>query len=200
MLQEKGPEKQTWFANDSQFDKLYPAHIQEIAATHWTPLAVAKAVAEFLAAERNVSVLDIGSGVGKFCLIAAHEKPLATFFGIEQRKDLVEIADNCKALLQLSNVQFIHGNFTSLDLRKFDHFYFYNPFYENLAGTKRIDDSVEYSMSLFHYYNHFFFKILENKPAGTRVATFHSLEEEMPPSYYVVNTQFDSLLKFWIKV
>jgi len=32
--------------------------------------------------------LDIGSGVGKFCLAGAYYKPSASFFGVEQRKDL----------------------------------------------------------------------------------------------------------------
>ena len=40
-----------------------------------------------------------------------------------------------------------HGNFTQLDFKNFDHFYFYNAFYENLAGTDKIDDSIDYSVN-----------------------------------------------------
>ena len=38
------------------------------------------------------------------------------------------------------------------------------------------------------------------KPGGTRLATFHSLEDEIPQSYHEVGSEFDNLLKFWIKI
>ena len=79
-------------------------------------------------------------------------------------------------------------------------FYFFNSFYENLAGTDKIDDSIDYSGELYNYYSHYLYRQLEEKPEGTRVATFHSLEDEMPRNYYEVGSEFDNLLKFWIKV
>ena len=87
-----------------------------------------------------------------------------------------------------------------LDLRNYDHFYFYNSFYENLVGTDKIDDSIDYTSGLYNYYNRYLYKQLEQKPTGTRLATYHSLEDEIPPSYLVVGSEFDNLLKFWIKV
>ena len=63
---------------------------------HWTPLCVSRKAADFLAAESNVSILDIGSGVGKFCLGAAYYKPDAYYFGVEQRKNLTQICRRCK--------------------------------------------------------------------------------------------------------
>ena len=62
----------------------------------------------------------------------------------------------------------MNGNFTQVDFRKFDHFYFYNAFYENIAGTDKIDNSIDYSGELYNYYNRYLFKQLEQKPAGTR--------------------------------
>ncbi|MBO9571265.1 MAG: methyltransferase domain-containing protein [Chitinophagaceae bacterium] len=188
------------FKNDRSFNRLYPLNIQNKAAKHWTPLEVSIVAAEFLAAEKDVHVLDIGSGVGKFCFAAARLKPHAMFYGIEQRKSLVEQAEQCNDKLGFPNVSFIHGNFTQLDFRQFDNFYFYNSFYENLEGTDKIDNSLEYSLSLFNYYNGYLYKELEQKPKGTRVATFHSLEGEIPSTYYTVNTYFGGLLKCWIKV
>lgn len=189
-----------FFENDDKsFDKLYPLDIRPQAAKHWTPLKVAAYAAEFLAPEDDVHVLDIGSGVGKFCIAAAHLKPNAEFYGIEQRKDLVKHAIRCNEKIGLPNVCFIHGNFTNLDLRQFDHFYFYNSFYENLEGTDKIDDKLEYSLSLYNYYNRYLFSQLERRPKGTRIATFHSLEGEIPSSYYTVKDHFEGFLKFWIK-
>src|SRR5690606_5361463 len=101
--------------------------------------------------------------------------------------------------LHLENVSFLHANFTQLDFKNYNHFYFYNAFYENLAGTDKIDNSIEYSGGLFNYYNRYLFKQLEQKPGGTRIATFHSLEDEIPKNYHVVGSEFDNLLKFWIK-
>ena len=64
----------------------------------------------------------------------------------------------------------------------------------------KIDDSIDYSGELFNYYNRYLFKQLEKKPAGTRLATFHSMEEEIPQGYHVVGSEMDNLLKFWIKI
>lgn len=192
--------EEKWFSSDEQFNQLYPLSIQMLARWHWTPLGVARKVANFLAAENNVRILDIGSGVGKFCLSAAYYKPKAYYFGVEQRKSLIGHAENAMNLLPIDSVSFIHGNFTQLDFKNYDHFYFYNAFYENLVGTDKIDDSIDYSGELYNYYNRYLFRQLDQKPAGTRLATFHSLEDEIPTSYHVVGSEFDNLLKFWIKI
>lgn len=56
---------------DSTFNELYPNHIKELANRHWTPIAVARMAAEYLAEEANSKILDIGAGAGKFCLVGA---------------------------------------------------------------------------------------------------------------------------------
>ena len=199
-LIEKRIYAEKWFSSDEQFNQLYPLPMQVLARRHWTPLDVARKVANFLAAENNVRILDIGSGVGKFCLSAAYYKPKAFYYGIEQRRSLISHAETAREILHTENVSFIHGNFTQLDLKNFDHFYFYNAFYENLACTDKIDDSIDYSGELYNYYNRYLFKQLEQKPGGTRLATFHSLEDEVPKSYHEVGSELDNMLKFWIKI
>ncbi|MBL0336187.1 MAG: methyltransferase domain-containing protein [Chitinophagaceae bacterium] len=189
-----------WYRSDDHFNKIYPIPIQDLARRHWTPLAVARKAACFLAAEKNVSILDIGSGVGKFCFGASHFRPNAMYYGVEQRLPLVNYAENARAILGVDNVSFIHCNFTQLEFKDFQHFYFYNSFYENLADTDKIDNSIDYSGELYNYYTRFLFKQLELKPAGTRLATFHSLEDEIPHMYHEVGSEMDNLLKFWIKI
>jgi predicted RNA methylase len=191
---------ESWFSSDVEFNKIYPPKIQALARRHWTPLDVARKAAKFLATNNNSRILDIGSGVGKFCLSAAYYEPKAFFYGVEQRRNLVNYAEQAKEILALKNVSFINGNFTQLDFTKYDHFYFYNAFYENLAGTDKIDDSIDYSGELFNYYNRFLFTQLEKKPTGTKLVTFHSLEDEVPSSYHAIDLETDSLLKFWIKI
>jgi SAM-dependent methyltransferase len=187
------------FISDTAFDELYPLPIQALSKRHWTSLLAARKAAFFLAPERNARILDIGSGVGKFCLAAAHYKPRAFFWGVEQRKTMVSHSEMAKKALQLDNVSFIYGNFTQLDFRDFDHFYFYNSFYENLDGTDKIDNSIEYSGELFNYYHCYLFQQLEQKPKGTRIATFHGLGDEVPRGYHLIDTEMNGLLKFWIK-
>ena len=194
------PPTDKWFSSDENFHLLYPTSIQLLAKNHWTPLNVARQAARFLAAEKNARILDIGSGVGKFCLGAAQFMPNAYYTGVEQRKTLVEHAENAKSKLGLANVSFLHGNFTQLDFKQFDHFYFYNSFYENFSFTDKIDNNLDYSSELYHNYAYYLLKQLEQKPAGTRLATFHSLEDEIPKEFLVVGTEMDNLLKFWIKV
>jgi SAM-dependent methyltransferase len=199
-LLEKRIDAAEWFDSDPEFDQLYPLSIQALARRHWTPLGIARKASGFLAADNNVRILDIGSGAGKFCLAAAYYKPGAFYYGVEQRKNLLSHAETAREILRFGNVSFIHGNFTQLDFRNYDHFYFYNSFYENLAGTDKIDDSIDYSGELYNYYNRYLYKQLEKKPAGTKLVTFHSLGDEMPQNYHVVGAEVNNLLKYWIKV
>jgi len=188
-----------WFSSESQFHLLYPAYLHTLARKHWTPLLVAQKAANFLAAENGTRILDIGSGIGKFCLAAAYHKPNSTFTGIEQRKDLVEFAEAARKVLELKNVSFIHGNLMDLDFSKYDHFYFYNSFYENLATAEKIDDHLTYSIELYNRYNHFLYKQLEKKPSGTRVATFHGIEDILPPDYLEGGNEVHELLRYWVR-
>ncbi len=189
-----------WVSSDFQFDLLYPPSIQQLAHRHWTPLKAAIKAADYLAAEANVKILDIGSGVGKFCLAAALTKPNVFYYGIEQRKSLIGHADAAKEKLDINNVTFKQGNFTQIDFKQYDHFYFYNSFYENISGAHKIDNSIDYSYELYNYYNRYLYKELEKKPAGTRLVTYHGMEEEVPKGYLVEGTALNELLKFWIKI
>ena len=199
-LLEQQTNTDNWFSSDQHFNQLYPLSIQSLSRKHWTPLSVSRKAAGFLAAEKNVRVLDIGSGVGKFCLCAAHHRPKAFYFGVEQRKSLIQYAETARETLGQENVSFIHGNFTQLDFTNYDHFYFYNSFYENLIGTDKIDESIDYSGELYNYYHRYLYIKLDQKPPGTRLATFHDIDAEMPPEYHIVGSEMDDLLKFWIKI
>lgn len=189
-----------WFSSDTQFNALYPLPIQLLARRHWTPLEVARRAARFLASDKGVRILDIGSGVGKFCLAAAHYEPGALFYGVEQRADLVEYAEAARKTLKLEQVTFIPGNLTDLNLQDFDHFYFFNAFFENLVGQDKIDEKITYSVDLYNHYTRYLYKQLKQKPVGTRFATYHSLEDEVPAGFHVVGSEMDDLLKYWVKV
>lgn len=186
--------------SDQYLNSLYPTGIQELARLHWTPLPVARKAALFLAGTDRSIVLDIGSGVGKFCLGAAAFATDTYFFGVEQRKELVEHATAAKHALGLENVSFLHANFTQINLARFDHFYFYNAFYENLSGTDKIDDSIAYSKELYHYYRNYLYTELRKKRSGTRLCTLCASEEQIPPEFQEIGSFMDDLLKFWVKL
>jgi SAM-dependent methyltransferase len=188
------------FSSDEKFNQLYPKEISALASRHWTPLSVAKEAAAFLAVGSNTRILDIGSGVGKFCLIGAKLYPNTVFAGIEQRKSLTQIAQSVALELSLSNTEFLTGNFTEINFAQYQHFYFYNAFYENLIDNDAIDQNVVQSQELFNLYTRKLYKQLKQLPSGTRIATFHSSENEMPNTYQVVGIGSNEDLKFWIKL
>jgi SAM-dependent methyltransferase len=186
------------FRNDVTLDDLYPEHIQNLSQMHWTPVDIARKASDFLAIP-NARVLDIGSGVGKFCIAAGLFHPETTFYGIEQREELYTFAEIAKAEIDLPNVRFMHGNLTELDFKDYDHFYFYNPFYENIEPDSRIDYAVETSFELYDNYSRFVYQMLVEKPPETRLVTFHTPDSQVPPGYQLINNSYSSVLKMWIK-
>jgi SAM-dependent methyltransferase len=179
---------------------LYPDAIRQLDNLHWSPLRVIQLATQFLAAEKDTRILDIGSGSGKFCLTGSSLRPNALFYGVEQRKNLVDQANAIRDLLDRPRVRFIHNNFTQLDFKTFDSFYFYNSFFENLPGTEKIDDSIDYSTDLYHYYSKYLSMQLDRMPRGTRVATYCSWDDEIPLGYRLKESHIEGLLKLWIKV
>lgn len=186
------------FHSDSSFDWLYPEHLQLISEKHWTPIRIARKAAKFLALPSS-KVLDIGSGIGKFCLTGAFHYPLTSFYGVEQRHELVYFAEEARNYAQLDNANFIHANITQVNFESFDHFYFYNSFWENIDQSNKIDDTIETSFNLYSYYTHYLFNMLYTRPPGTRLVTFQGAIEEIPLNYKLVETSENSLLRMWIK-
>jgi hypothetical protein len=186
------------FQKNAAFDDLYPEHIQALSQMHWTSVDIARQASAFLAIP-GARVLDIGSGVGKFCLVAGFFHPETTFCGIEQRGELFTFAEIAREVINLPNVSFMHGNLTELNYKDYDHFYFYNSFYENIEPDSRIDYAVDASFELYDLYSRFLYKMLDEKPEGTRLVTFHGTDRQVPPSYQLINNSCNRVLKKWIK-
>lgn len=189
-----------YFDSDERFNMLYSEHIREVAAKHWTPMEVAEKAASFLSTKPGAKILDIGSGAGKFCLIAAYHHPLVHFTGVEQRLGLIELCNELKEKLQLTNVDFVNKNMQDEDFSKYDHFYFYNSFYENIPGTVKIDYTVKYDEALYKYYNRELYKKLDETPIGTRIVTYHSLCYEIPKGFEIIGTDYAEYLKYWQRI
>lgn len=192
------PPEASFFLNDAAFDWLYPEHLQLISLKHWTPVRVAQAAADYLAVP-GAKVLDIGSGIGKFCLAAAQRHPDSDYYGIEQRGELVHFAERTRDYLGLRNAGFLEANITQVNFEAFDHFYFYNAFYENIDRENAIDDEIEVSRSLYEYYTAFLYHSFRQRPSGTRIVTYQSDGNVIPPGYRLTDSSFDQSLQLWIK-
>jgi len=187
------------YLNDAEFDSLYSLRARQLSAIHWTPVEIAKKAAFHLCSGTGKNILDIGSGVGKFCLVGAHYFPEFIFHGVEQRQALVNEAIITQNATKSLNVNFIHANFTELDMDNYDHFYLYNSFSENLFHYKPIDNLVSTSNDIYQEYLSLFYELLEDKPAGTRLATYYCPEGYVPPSYKNIKNETTNPLKLWTK-
>lgn len=172
------------FFDDGRFDDELPATIQHHAAIHFTPVEVSRFVTGLLAPSGGTRVLDVGSGAGKFCLVAATTAPDTTFVGVELRPHLVAIAQQLAARHALRNVHFIHADAFALDWSVFDAFYFYNPFAEQHHTTFVMDRTIELAPANFDRYVLEVQQRLRRARIGTRVVTFHGLGAAMPVGWH----------------
>jgi predicted RNA methylase len=195
---------------ESTFDALYPHDLYDLSRTHWTPVPVALEAARMLVTEPGFRVLDVGSGCGKFCLIAVLASE-GVFTGIELRPRLDEEARRAKGLLSghteaMNRVEFFCGDMQALDWGLFDGFYFYNPFYENLLeDTPRERQIIDHEIELGsgHYFDltRVVRRKLEEAKAGTRVVSYHGIGIPLPVGWHRQETRSigSGDLELWIK-
>jgi SAM-dependent methyltransferase len=196
------PETLAYLADDDAFDAVYPPEIRQVSARFWAPVEVARLAAVLLRDAGARRVLDVGSGVGKFALVAAATAPELTLFGIEQRAHLVDHARRAQEILGIPNARFAVGDATSTSWRSFDGFYFFNSFAENtFHEADRLDDRAELSMARFARDVLRTHAALRAAPVGTAVATFCGSSGRMPCSYEVAfaRRMEASWLRLWIK-
>lgn len=183
---------------DREFDKIYPYSIRRQSKVHWTPVEVAKKAANLLVDRPGIKVLDVGAGVGKFCLVGS-ATTRGVFTGVEQRKYLVQVSTSILNRYGLSNAEVIHANILTIDFQQYDAFYFYNPFMENILIDQRIDNTTTLSLERYKTYIHYVHKQLLKMPNGTKVVTYCSNGLKIPLSYHKQESYMDGLLDLWIK-
>lgn len=183
---------------EETFSRQLPEYLQKASRIYFTPLHVGVTAARWLTEDGKKNVLDIGAGIGKFCIAGAQYTD-SNFYGIEYRESLVNLANELIERFSLKNASVQHGDVMEIDFTNFDAFYLYNPFYENLAFHKRLNNEVELLGSLYGYY----FKNTELKLSqtkkGTRLVTFHGNNFEVPESFKKVKEAEGGALKLWIK-
>ncbi len=184
---------------DAIFDANYPSYFRSISAVHWTPIKVIAESVKWLESKNAVHILDIGSGVGKFCLYGCVISDLL-FTGVEIRKNLVEISNQVAHKLGLSQVNFLCQNITEIEFTPFNAAYFYNPFCEQEAISGQIDDSLTVGMDVLTAYETHVFQQLENAPVGFLFITYGSPHFQPPSCYAVQEILMQNELVFWKRV
>jgi SAM-dependent methyltransferase len=143
-------------------------------------------------------ILDIGSGVGKFCIAAASHVD-SHFYGVEYRKSLVQVGKHIAKHYQLNNVTLQNANILDIDFSNYDGYYIFNPFYENLEKTKRLNDEVKLEAELYQVFLKYTDDQLDKAKVGTKLVTYHGNNFEVPNSYTKINDAFNGDLKLWLK-
>jgi len=181
----------------STFDDYISKPFQEASNIHWTPAEIVIKAVEWLSNSSNM-ILDIGSGVGKFCIIGASISK-AHFTGVEIRKNLLEEAKKVSHQFRVQNISFLNKDIIDVSFYEYDAFYYYNPFCEHIATADWIDRTIDFSEGKLKKYEKHIQQELANKPKGTRVVTYRSPNFQLPESYLAVEILEEGVLVYWEK-
>ena len=185
--------------DDRVFDGLYPVDLRRASRVHWTPVEVAARAAGLLGETPGLRLLDVGSGVGKFCIVAAAASR-ARVSGVEHRRHLVQVAEDASARVGVT-VDFTLGTLEACDPRDYDGVYLFNPFAENLATRDDyIDDTVELNGERFFRDIATTERFLQQARDGMRVVTYCGWGGSMPPDYRLALRESRAgRLELWVK-
>ncbi len=183
---------------DPEFDSNYPGFIQELSEIHWTPIEIIKKSVKWISKFPDSKILDVGSGVGKFCvygsLICDSE-----FTGVEIRKNLVGISNELANKFSLERVKFIHANITEIDFSNYNCIYYYNPFCEQEATAIFIDNNLKMGSLELNKYEKHISNQLELMKAGTLLITYLSPQFQPPIDFVAEEIHQDGDVVFWVK-
>jgi len=189
-------------ASDQRFDAQLPQKARLRADQYWTPVSVAARAAELFRRHRATTILDVGCGPGKFCLAAACAAPELQFEGVEQRVGLVHTARRLARQLNVKNVHFSLANALEISWDRFDGFYFFNPFVENVfSPPTQFDATVELSVLRFAWDLIQVEHLLAAARVGSAIVTYHGLGGPIPSCFELVHTEAAGTdqLRVWLK-
>ena len=188
--------------SDEEFDRLLPYPARRASEQYWTPIEVARRAAVRFAERGTRRVLDVGCGIGKFCLVAAASRADIQWFGIDRRTSLVHGALALGGPFGLDNVGFSHGDALDRSWDEFDGIYFFNPFSENLASDEeKFDRTVALSRSRFvAELRHVDARLRALRP-GVVVVTYHGLGGPLLSNFVMESDDAvgSGRLRTWVK-
>jgi hypothetical protein len=187
---------------DVDFDSVLPEPMRRVSSSFWTGVGVAMRITRWLEMRGVPTVLDVGSGVGKFCVVGALCSPLR-FTGVEQRPHLVDAAEALAQRFSVNHrVSFVRGDLDTVDVRQFDALYFYNPFEEYVFPARdRLDDTVEGGKDRFGRDVAKAETLLDGAAVGTHLVTYNGFGGRVPDSYQLITAKPAGInvLRLWRK-
>ncbi len=167
------------------FDQVFHPSQRVRTCIHWTPVDVAMRAAVLLAPLPGRKVLDVGSGVGKLCLVGA-ATTTSSWFGVERDAEMVQSARTAACRMHVEQrTRFFVGDVTGVDWSVFDAFYLFNPFaemlYEGLLSST--PEEAQARRARYTANVEFVQQQLSSAAPGTRVVTYHGLGGEMPAGF-----------------
>lgn len=179
----------------------------------WTPVEVTARGVAWLDEVGAGPVMDLGSGVGKWCVAAARLSPGRRYVGVEHRADLVRVATSLARDLGVADrVAFHHAAVHDLAsmahpelapiLAETEAFYLFNPFGEHLApDDEHLDEAVAFSEDGFRRDVAATRALLSTRPPGTFVLVYNGFGGAMPEGYEPVRSDLEGryTLRLWLK-
>lgn len=187
---------------NAAFDALLPEALRAVSEDYWTPTPVVRRVAAWLRAEGAGTIVDIGSGPGKFAVALALLGP-GRVVGLEHRHALVDEARALAARCGVADrVTFIHGAFGATPTPPADAYYLFNPFGEYTFDAPAFaDDQVVCTREACRRDAEALVHFLAGAPVGTRVVTYNGIGRRLPRCYEQVrvDVSFRGALRLWRK-
>jgi predicted RNA methylase len=183
---------------EESFSDLLPLKLRQLSWLYFTPVHVAREAAAWLTADGCRDILDIGAGVGKFCVVGASTCS-CRFHGIEYRPSLANLANTLIRKFELANAVVLNQDVVDTDFSCYDAFYMFNPFFENITASRALNDEIELSVRSYTHYYRYTEEQLDRAKSGTRLVTYHGNNFEVPSSYSKVRESSDGYLKLWIR-
>jgi SAM-dependent methyltransferase len=181
---------------DEVFDRIFPRVVRTLSHVNFTPLDVARRAAGLLVPEPGCRVLDVGAGAGKFCLVGALTTE-GSFTGIDRSPTLVDVARELAHRFGIPRAHFLLGDVRSESWTSYDSFYLYNPFDIMIGAVSWgfFEDAEQQDCVAFTE------ATLAERPAGTRVVTFHGFGGLVPKNYERIVAEGQGLdaLELWVK-
>ena len=189
--------------SDRAFDVWLPENYRRISYRFWSSVGVSMRVASWLEEAGAERVLDVGSGIGKFCVVGALGSRMA-YTGVEHRPHLVALAEELAGRFGVSaRVSFVTGRFDAVDFLDYDAIYLFNPFGENrFPVAEHLDSSVEVNPSRFDDEVALIERQIERMRMGTHLVTYNGFGGCVPDNFDLVHAKITSgsLLRLWRKV